>query len=107
MEHGYDVSMPLMHMSVYDMIVDTGDRLLKIQVKSTNSIPRDNRKSIKIQVTKGGRTPYAVGEIDYLALYIEQFEGFFIFKYDEPKTQYRLNPEGIYKNHFNNFAFDL
>lgn len=107
MEYGHEISMPLMHTSTYDMIVDTGDRLLKIQVKSTNSIPRDNRKSIKIQVTKGGKTPYAVGEIDYLALYIEQFEGFFVFKYDEPKTQYRLNPEGIYKNHFNNFAFDL
>lgn len=107
MEQGYDVSMPLRHTSPYDMIVDTGDRLIKVQVKSTTSDFRDNRNSIKIQVHKQRNELYSVLEIDYIALYIHKFEGFFVFKYDEPKGSYRLNPEGMYKNHFNNFAFNL
>ena len=107
MELGFDVSMPLRHTSPYDLILDTGDRFLKIQVKSSLQAPPKNRNSVKIQIEKYKHTPYAVGEIDYLALYVHEFGGFFVFKYDEPKTSYRLNPEGMYKKQFNNFAFDL
>lgn len=107
MENGFDVSMPLKHTSIYDMIVDTGDRLIKVQVKSSSQSPRENQKSVNVLIYKSKYQLYEVGEIDYLALYVHEFQGFFIFKYDQPKMSYRVHPEGKYKKHFNNFAFDL
>jgi len=107
MENGFDVSMPLRQTSPYDLILDTGDRLLRVQIKSSSQSPSQNRKSVNVMVFKNKNALYEVGEIDYLALYVHQFQGFFIFKYDRPKGSYRLHPEGKYKNHFNNFAFNL
>jgi len=107
MENGFDVSMPLKHTSIYDMIVDTGDRLVKVQVKSSAQPPRENHKSVNVLIYKNNHQLYEVGEIDYLALYVYEFQGFFVFKYDQPKKSYRVHPEGKYKKHFNNFAFDL
>jgi hypothetical protein len=107
LELGFDVSMPLRHTSPYDLILDTGDRLLKVQVKSSSQPPRGKHKSVNVLIYKSNNQLYEVGEIDYLALYVYEFQGFFIFKYDQPKMSYRVHPEGIYKKHFNNFAFDL
>jgi hypothetical protein len=107
LEQGFDVSMPLRHTSPYDVIVDTGEQLIKVQVKSTAGSFRGTRKSIKMTISKNGDQLYSVDEIDYLALYVHEFQGFFIFKYDQPKGSYRLSTQGIYKNHFNNFAFNL
>lgn len=107
MERGFDISMPLKHTSPYDMIVDTGDRLLKVQVKSSAQPPREKQRSVNVLIYKSNNQLYEVGEIDYLALYVHEFQGFFVFKYDQPKKSYRVHPEGIYKKHFNNFAFDL
>ena len=99
--------MPLRHTSPYDLILDTGDRLLKVQVKSSSQPLRCNHKSVNVLIYKSNNQLYEVGEIDYLALYVYEFQGFLIFKYDQPKMSYRVHPEGIYKKHFNNFAFEL
>ena len=107
MERGYDVSMPLKHTSIYDMIIDTGDRLIKVQVKASAQPPREQQKSVNVMIYKSNNQMYKVGEIDFIALYVHEFQGFFIFKYDQPKKSYRVHPEGKYKKHFNNFAFDL
>lgn len=109
MELGYDISMPLRHASTYDAILDTGKDLLKIQIKSSFLPPDPIRKSVKVKVTQGTKnaTPYKVNEIDYLAIYTDYFKGFFIFEYTEIRSAYRLNPEGIYKKNFDNFAFNL
>lgn len=108
MESGFDVSMPLLNVSTYDAIVDTGSRLIKVQIKSSFLPADEKRNTVKVSVRQNGKNDaYQVNEIDYLALYTDHYKGFFILPYLEVQKYFRLNPEGKHKKYFNNFAFDL
>lgn len=108
MEQGFQVSMPLLHTSVYDIIVDTGKSLSKIQVKSSYQPIDPHRKTVSFAVTHRSKSVgYKVSDIDFLALYADAYKGFFIVPYTKKITKIRVSLTNKYKSKFNNFVFDL
>ena len=105
MRRGYEVSMPLLDSSTYDCIVDTGDRLIKVQVKSTGKSPIDNLKTIQVPLQNNKRQ-YTKDKVDYFALWSCFFDGFFIFKNLGTMRTVRISKNGKYSKYFNNFTFE-
>ncbi|MGB9181462.1 MAG: group I intron-associated PD-(D/E)XK endonuclease, partial [Pyrinomonadaceae bacterium] len=71
LDAGFTVSVPFGMGASYDLIVDTGTCLFKIQVK-TAWIQKDCviYKSLRRQPGTGlTRRPYEIGEVDYFAVY--------------------------------------
>ena len=46
---GYMVSLPLIDASAYDFIVDTGEKLLKIQVKYTSQVTKEGSFKVDLR----------------------------------------------------------
>lgn len=104
-KRNYQVSFPLLDSSVYDCIVDIGDQLIKVQVKSTNKTPLPNRSSVHC-VLHNSKSSYTIDKIDYFAVWVEYFNGFFIFKNQGEMQSIRLSLTGKNSKFFNNFAFN-
>ena len=64
--HGLTVSKPWGDMSRYDVVVDSGGRFFRVQVKSTECI---SWKGWKCQTANRGRY-YSAADIDFVAAYI-------------------------------------
>ena len=76
---GFYVSIPFTHLAAYDLIVDTGKELLKVQAKtawvSQGCVLYHGRRRVG-----GGHTTrraYNNGEIDYFAVYCPQTNSLF------------------------------
>lgn len=106
LKRGYEIAMPLLDSSIYDCIVDTGSKLVKVQIKSTNKKP-DNpyRNSVQTRISNNKQT-YTLDSVDYFAVYVYLFDGFFIFKNKEGMQTIRLSKTGKHSKYFNNFVFD-
>ena len=104
-KRGYAVSFPLIDSSPYDCIVDTGDRLIKIQVKSTNKGFDGYHKSIHARIANA-KADYTLDKVDYFAVWVDCYEGFFVFKNKGNMKAIRLSIHGKNKIFFNNFAFE-
>ena len=76
LKRGIIVSYPLIHSSLYDCVADTGNNIYRIQIKSTKQDYRKHRKTIHI----AWHHAYETKDVDYFAIWVEKFEGFFIFK---------------------------
>jgi hypothetical protein len=102
MESGLKVSMPLLDSSPYDCIVELPNfQLKKIQIKSTAKpiVPRG------IHVTLHTKNRYyRLNEVDYFAIWIQVFSGFFIIKNTGTNSAFKFTRYGKYSNNFNNFA---
>jgi len=106
LKRGYKVNFPLLDSSPYDCIVDDGKNLYKIQVKSSGKTPVGSTKSVHCKL-RGSKSIYRTEDVDYFAVYIESFGGFFIFKNKEKMPQsIRLSIYNKHKVFFNNFAFE-
>lgn len=101
MKRGIEVSFPLLDSSTYDCIVDYKGQLLKIQVKSTGKVPQKNRKTV--HVTFHGH--YPIDKVDYFAIYVDLYEGFFIFPNDGKQSAIRVSKDNINSKYFNNYSF--
>lgn len=101
MAQGHQVSMPLNDSSVYDMIVEANSKLYKIQIKGTKKKPQPNRLGVHVNITR--HRQYSKSEIDYYAIWVEYYEGFFFLK-NENQNSVNLNPFGKYKHNFNTFV---
>lgn len=105
MKRDYQVSMPLIDSSLYDCIVDTGDRLLKVQIKSSTKTPdSETRKNVHIPLQNNKRS-YTQNKIDFFAVWSDFFNGWFIFKNTGKMQSIRVSLTGKNKKFFNNFAF--
>ena len=105
MKRDYQVSMPLIDSSLYDCIVDTGTRLLKIQIKSSTKTPEsETKKTVHIPLQNNKRN-YTKDKIDYFAVWSDFFDGWFIFKNIGKMQSIRVSLTGKNKKYFNNFAF--
>lgn len=105
MKRDYQVSMPLIDSSLYDCIVDTGDKLIKVQIKSSDKTPINptwNNVQIPLQNNKRN---YTKEKIDFFAVYSSFFSGWFIFKNTGKMQCIRVSLKGKNKKYFNNFAF--
>jgi hypothetical protein len=74
---GAVVSRPQIQSTVYDFIVDNGNRVLKVQVKSCFS--EGPNYGVSVGRGKSSKIPYERGDIDVFAIFIaERFEWYFI-----------------------------
>ena len=99
---GYNVSQPLNADSRYDFILDTGNHLLRIQVKTAHQIENKPIISFKCRCVTGRRTVkhslYTSDEIDYFATF---WEGkCYLVPVNECSTEkaLRLNKDIIHSN---------
>ncbi len=104
MELGYIVSKPMLDSSRYDLLVDTGSKIIRIQVKSKkeNCFVSPGRSGINVMLTRG--KCYTKNEVDYFAIYVPDHNGFYIIKNNGHKKSIKITPGGKYKKNFNNFA---
>lgn len=102
MESGLKVSMPLLDSSPYDCIVELPNfELRKIQIKATEKkiVPG----GIHITLHTYNRY-YTLDEVDYFAIWVQVYNGFFIIKNTGTNSAFRFTRDGKYSNNFNNFA---
>lgn len=105
LKRGYFPSFPILDSSIYDVIVDVGGRMVKVQVKYSSKEPTDH-ESISVSLTNSNE--YTQDLVDYFAIYSEYFGGFFIIKNNGGMQGLRLNSAEGSKHayEFNNFSFD-
>jgi len=101
---GYNVSFPLSDSSIYDCIIDTGKKVIRVQVKSTTRIPKANRGSVQAHL-QNSKSDYSTKFVDFFAVYVNHYDGFFVFKNKGNMQTIRLSLNGKNKVFFNNFAF--
>ena len=102
MENNLRVSMPLLDSSPYDCILELPDSSLKkIQIKSTAKpvVPR----GIHVTLHTTNRY-YKLNEVDYFAIWVQVFNGFFIIKNTGTNSAFKFTRNGKYSKNFNNFA---
>ncbi len=102
MENNLCVSMPLLDSSPYDCILELPDSSLKkIQIKSTAKpiVPR----GIHVTLHTTNRY-YKLDEVDYFAIWVQVFNGFFIIKNTGSNSAFKFTRNGKYSKNFNNFA---
>jgi len=100
MEKGLTVSFPLLDASPYDCIVDTGSSLKKIQIKSVQA---DSEK-LKCWISTKHNN-YTLENVDYFAIYLKFYDGFYIFKNDGKIKFITLDKKKVMSENFNNFEF--
>lgn len=101
MDYGFRVSMPLLDSSPYDAIVETPTGLKKIQIKSTTQKLKDNAISLTVKRTGD---PYSKYDVDYFAIWIQEWQGFYIIKNMGHHRRFKFSINGKkYSNNFNNF----
>lgn len=74
---GLTVSKPPADSSPYDFIVDTGKKLLRIQVKSTRQKDRSGRYHFNLKTGRQDRA-YTAAEVHFFVLYIVELDLFYI-----------------------------
>lgn len=77
---GFQVSIPFSSLTAYDLIVDTGKRLLKIQAKTAwvrqGCLNYHGRR--RVGGGYSNRRAYEIGEIDFFAVYCPQTNSLFV-----------------------------
>jgi len=106
MKRGLSVSMPLLESSKYDCLIDDGSNIYKIQIKSNFLNLKENKSSIKVNLTSLNKC-YSVKDVDFFAVYVKYFDGFFIFKNDGKIQSKRFSLNNVNSKYFNNFGFCL
>jgi hypothetical protein len=67
---GFDVAKPYGNSNRYDLVVRSGQRFWKVQVKATGFIAFGNYRVYAERMQRGRAIPYTADEIDFLAVYI-------------------------------------
>ena len=76
---GMLISKPLGDSCRYDVLVDGGGRILRVQVKSTMYRRRGNEYSLNVMGP--GRKPYEEGSVDFFAVYLIPANAWYIIPY--------------------------
>lgn len=106
LKKGFSPSFPLLDSSPYDLIIDDGNRLFKIQVKYTSVKRKDGNQYTVTISPKNAKGKYEVTDVDYYAIYVKQFDGFFVIpNRDGFPAKIHLSNKGKYSKYFNNFVF--
>lgn len=98
--------MPLLDSSIYDCLVDVDGKIYKIQIKSTIKTPyKASQSTVHIPI-QNNKTLYTKDNVDFFAIWVQYFDGFFIIKKSGNVQSIRLSKVGKYSKYFNNFAFE-
>jgi len=101
---GFTVSMPILDSSIYDCLVDTGDKIFKVQIKSSQKTPINNENTVNIYIDNPKRE-YTKDKVHYFAVYSSFYEGFFVFPNLGNMKAFRASKSGKNNVWFNNFNF--
>jgi len=97
---GITASKPFGDRRPYDYLVECGQRLLRVQVKSIFTTHRGrNRFGFNISVSQhrdGGRAHYTADEIDFIAAFVAPHDAWYVIPLDALSTRkgIRLYPDG-------------
>lgn len=91
---GFRVSKPYGDSDRYDFVVDTGTRLVRVQVKSSSRLSQGAYFIASQRCSNGVAIPYRVDEIDFLAAYVFPEDAWFIIPVEAfvPRTSLHLFP---------------
>lgn len=64
MGHGYDVCVPLSESQPYDLVVDDGERLQRVQVKTTTAKSPYGRYHVELRTLGGNQSYHTVKHFD-------------------------------------------
>lgn len=95
LEKGFSVSEPMCSSSRYDLIVDNGKQLFKVQVKKTSRKNNKNSYRCRLHSWKGNkRMEYKKNEVDMFVVYIEPLDIWYVIPFDdvEGKHEITVNP---------------
>lgn len=67
-ESGFIVNYPLFTQSKYDLLIDTGSRILKVQVKKAVKFSVRGHEYVQIRLGGCGRPEYKANDYDYVAV---------------------------------------
>jgi len=93
-QNGFIVSSVINDRGGYDYIIDCGDRLTKVQVKSTSHISKD-RKGISYPIgclKNGNKSAYDKDDFDFLMIYLHVENLMYIIPIDKTSKKIRLFP---------------
>lgn len=82
MELGYIVSKPTLDASKYDAIIDNGERLIKVQIKSRMPIS-GRSKNATPAISLIGSKKYIHSDFDYYALYMIDSDEWFVIPFGD------------------------
>lgn len=102
LKRGVIISFPILDSCVYDCIADNGKDLYKIQVKYSGKSFLKHRKTIQAN----WHNSYSLKDVDYFAVYVEVFKGFFIFPNNGIRKCIRVSLDNVNSKYFNNFDFE-
>jgi hypothetical protein len=103
-KQGFNVSMPLLDKSKYDCILEKDGKLFKFQIKYMGKDRYKHQGGImQINLKRVGSRSYSKDDVDFFAVWHEEYNGFFIVPNLEQNTM-KLNINGKFKENFNNFA---
>ena len=90
---GLIVMKPFGDSAPYDVVVDNGSRLLKLQIKSAGT-PRNGAYEINAARGRFVKTPYTPRDIHFLAAYLIPEDTWYIFPLSSfsPRKTMRLHP---------------
>lgn len=106
--YGYTVLIPFSENEKYDLVVDTGDALKRVQVKHAPHV--DGSIVVRCYTsnsskTGNNRTIYKEEEIDGIAAYCTETNDYFWIPFDEMnKYSFTLSPDG--EHQFDDFRLD-
>lgn len=103
-KRGIKVSTPVSSRNVYDSIVDVGDKIYRVQIKSHwRKANHNNIFELDIRRQRGKNIPYKLSEVDFFCVYVYRLDGFFVFPNKGQKT-ISLNP--LKSKYWQNFQFN-
>lgn len=88
MSRGFIVSAPRTDDSQYDRIIDSKKKLYRVQIKARRG---SGEKSMVIRITKSNSKNYTKKDTDFIALYIEDNDSWYIIPIANCKHIFRLN----------------
>lgn len=83
---GFRVSLPCEMSIPYDLIVDTGSDIWRVQVKSCN-VKKRNRYRADIAWGRNGKRPYEDGSIDFFVIHIPDHDSWYVIPQREVSGQ--------------------
>ena len=86
MGQGFSVSVPRSDDAPYDRILDNGESLYKVQIKSR----RASSSSVIVGLRRFS-SGYTEGDFDILAVYIENNDSWYFYPFEQKRKSFRIN----------------
>ena len=88
-EHGLRVIKPWGDSSRYDVVVETGGRFLRVQVKATSHRRANN---YICSIDGRGKNPYTAADIDFFAIYVVPLDIWYFIPVEKSGLAISLSP---------------